>query len=663
MTGWPLNREGFVTAWAVTGPEVTPFHSDKRDPNQLRYEASLRAEIAGHEPVEGAGEVRMDAPSRLGLLWRPLCGEDAAFVNLSDFYSLMQKVRFDAATLLIADRDREVKAVIWSWCAADLYLNGVRIGGIRQPMYKPIQRQELTLRLRPGANLVYLACETLGVRDTRSVAGLQLKDAEGVKAALPDKALSEQAFAADAFLSGARLEADVLRLPGPAPEGAQWHCPHPEADFARVRPPRWLKVSGEAIPLPEGEALITLRLPVGGGWLARTWEAACRVQPEYSPPGLSFEENRRFVLERIAAVETLSRGEKFGFPISNMLARKYLGDTSKDDRRLMRELLDLIESRVDCSDFLMAGLLRYLHCYPVSPEEGKRIREVMLNWRYWMDQDGFDGMCFWSENHCLMFYSAAMLAGERYPEETFTRAGMKGRELSAWGRSKVLDWLDDVERWGFEEFLSGVYMCVTFAALINVVDFAEPEISARAGKITDRLLENIALHTFRGGLIAPQGRVYRGVLYPFAAGAMALMNLADPAQPYAFGEGWLGFWAASGYRLPDSLKGLMASPASTSYVTGNARIVLEKREDWCLTSVQSPREPFERWPNESLRPDADPATHAFVKGYNECFHGTTCFQPGVSGYQQHLWYAALDGAAILPAVTREKPRGSPVIAR
>ncbi|MBR4332137.1 MAG: hypothetical protein IKP72_05635, partial [Clostridia bacterium] len=176
-------------------------------------------------------------------------------------------------------------------------------------------------------------------------------------------------------------------------------------------------------------------------------------------------------------------------------------------------------------------------------------------------------------------------------------------------------------------------------------DYVEEAISVRAAKITDQLLEMLAMHTFKGGIIAPQGRVYRGVLYPFSAGAMALMNLADPGQPFDFGESWLGFYATSKYQFPKNLKKLMESEASTNYVTGNARIVLEKHQDWCLTSVQSPREPFTRWENGVRKPDTDPSSHAFVKSYNECFHGTTHFQPGVYGYQQHLWYAALDGEA------------------
>ena len=66
---------------------------------------------------------------------------------------------------------------------------------------------------------------------------------------------------------------------------------------------------------------------------------------------------------------------------------------------------------------------------------------------------------------------------------------MTGKELYNEGRAKVECWLTDVEEHGFEEFLSTVYMCVTFAALLNVIDFSAPEISRRAAAITDRLLE------------------------------------------------------------------------------------------------------------------------------------------------------------------------------
>ena len=650
MASWHLDREGFITHYMISGPRVTPFACAERDTNQLRYEAYLRSIVAEHPALSGAEHVSALENSRLGLPWHFQGGRDGAFINLSDFYADMRRVAFDAATALIVPREIKVRAVLWSYAAVDVYLGGVKAGGLRQPVYKPIGRAEITLPLRPGKNVLYLACEALGVRDTRSVVGIQILDSrDEIRVTLPDEQLAEAAAPALNFLESAELKPHALRFSRPAPEGTCWAWDEYDPDYAHAHLPKaWQDVSGKTqIDLPDGKTHLTLRLFFGEQKhiLQRPFERTEQIRPAYIRPTPSFEENLSLIYRRIADVESLSRGEEFGFPIANMLARKYLGDASKDDGRLMRETLDLIEKRVDCADFLVCGLIRYLKNYPVSQDVADRARQVLTHFRYWMDQDGFDGMCFWSENHCLMFYASAMQAGDMYPEEYFPLARMKGRELHAWGRGKVLDWLDDIEKYGFEEFLSTVYMCVTFAALINVVDFAEEAISVRAAKITDKLLSMLATHTFKGGIIAPQGRVYRGVLYPFQAGAMALMNLADPGQPYDYGEGWMGFYATSRYRFPDGLKEKMALPASLSYTTGNARIVLEKHKDWCLTSVQSPRQPFTRWENETQKPDADPSSHAFVKSYNERFHGTTCFQPGVYGYQQHLWYAALDGEA------------------
>ena len=330
-----------------------------------------------------------------------------------------------------------------------------------------------------------------------------------------------------------------------------------------------------------------------------------------------------------------------------MLARRALGRPGPEDEALLDVTMDLIERRVDCADFLTCGLIRYMKSYPLTDRQAARAREVLTGWRYWMDQDGFDGMCFWSENHCLMFCAAAMTAGAMYPEDRFVRAGRTGAELSAWGRGMVLAWLDDVERYGFEEFHSTVYACVTLAALLNVIDYGAEDVSRRAAAAADRMLELLARHTFRGGIIAPQGRVYREGLYPFSVCAMAMMNLADPALPWDLGEGWLSFLATSRYRFPGDIKEKMDAEASLRYPSGNAEIVLEKHADWCMTSAQSPRGTHERWRNVTGDPDADPAGHAFVKSFNERFHGTTELQPGVYGYQQHLWYAALDGAAVV----------------
>ncbi len=152
--------------------------------------------------------------------------------------------------------------------------------------------------------------------------------------------------------------------------------------------------------------------------------------------------------------------------------------------------------------------------YPIDDELKARIDEVLINYRYWMSMDGSDGMCFWSENHSILFYSSALLAGEMYPTTVFPTARMTGSELADFGRVLTNEWFDDLEELGFEEFLSTVYMNVTFAALLNIYDYAEESISKRAQGVIDRLLHDLSLHTFDGSIIAPMGRVYRSVITP-----------------------------------------------------------------------------------------------------------------------------------------------------
>ncbi|MBR2796505.1 MAG: hypothetical protein IKE17_01995 [Clostridia bacterium] len=650
-TLWKPDRQGFICHWLVSGP--LSGEADVSDPalpaDQFAREDALRAALAKRpRPKDIPERVRADAPSRLGLPWRFAGGRDGAFVNLSAFYPTLCALRFDAATALVVPEAMTVEATLWSYAAAVVYLNGEVAGGIPAPQYTPIQRASLRLDLRAGENLLYVACETLGVRDTRSVFAVQLASPpECLGVSLPDTDCAPCVATGLALLEGAALDGDRLRLPAPAPEGSRFAFVGGfEPDYARARRPvAWFDASAQtALALPDGEIWVTLEVPSPCGPLTRRFERTEQVRPIRLGPAPDQGANLRRILGRIADVESLSRdGGAFGFPISNLLARRALGRMLPDDDARFDDMLDLIERRVDCADFLVCGLIRWLRHYPVSAGTAARVRQVLVNWRYWMDMDGADAMCFWSENHALMFYSCAMFCGDMYPDAPFPLARRTGRELAAWGRSRVRAWLSDAEGNGFEEFNSAVYMVLTFVALLNLIDYADPDLAARAAGVADRLLRTLARHTFRGGFIAPMGRVYRGVLYPFAQGAMALMNLADGEQPYDFGEGWLGFCATSGYRLPEDLKRLMTEPVATTYTSGNARIVLEKHEDWCLTSVACPREPYERWPVAA----SEAAGHDWVKTCNERFHGTTDFHPGAFGYQQHLWTAALDGEAIL----------------
>lgn len=650
MQRWKLGIDGYVMQYMIAGPVTEDYASDTRASEQLALEAKLRAEIVSPKAKDAALRIKMGDREAHGAPWTVYAAYGNCFIDVSSFYATLQKVHLAAAAVLYVPKDRKTVVRIWTYMAVGVYLNGTLVGEVERPVYKPIQYLDVELSLRSGNNLLYFDCENLGVRDTRNMLAVQVRDSDKtIEVALPDEEFQDRVYQEVEFLSALQLKGGSVIFPGQAPKGLTY-CSHeasPDYEVMRHAPVWQQPGNGTVLEIPPEITCVTMRIQKDGYELSRTLEFAQRRKPEYRNQTLSWEDNFRAVMEEIASVGSLNRG-KFGFAISNILARKYLGWECPEDRDRLLGDLELIHRRVDCSDFLLCGLLRYMHHYELDQELAERVQEVLLDYRYWMDMEGADAMCFWSENHALMFYSSAMDAGSFYPDAYFPRAGMKGQELALFGRQKVLEWLEDVENGGFEEFLSTVYMCVTFAALLNVVDFAEPDISRRARALTDRLVRELCLQTFRGSVIAPMGRVYREVIYPFDQGAQSIIHLLYPKAPDDYGEGWLAFLANSTYRFMDGLTELIEQDVECAYTAGNALIMLEKNRDYCLTSVQSPRgDAFERWENIRGKTGGDRASHAYTRSLNECFHGTTCFQPGVYGYQQHMWYGALSAEAVV----------------
>lgn len=167
-----------------------------------------------------------------------------------------------------------------------------------------------------------------------------------------------------------------------------------------------------------------------------------------------------------------------------------------------------------------------------------------------------------------------------------------------------------------------------------------------------KMRELAARHCFRGILAAPMGRVYRGIIAPWEESMQAMLNWLFPAAPYATCPS-LSFWATTRYTPPADLEEIAAGTGAFHYTTSNARIDGYKTGDYLLTSVQSPRrDGVQRvWQPEEREEMRD--HFIYVKSLNEHFHGTTQFQPGEYGYQQHMWYAALSDDLVVCGSTAE----------
>ena len=84
------------------------------------------------------------------------------------------------------------------------------------------------------------------------------------------------------------------------------------------------------------------------------------------------------------------------------LAGRALNRPVKFQLECLDQALEEIQRRADCSDFYMAALLRHIRCYGLPQQMKDRAKEAILHYRYWMTENGSDGMCFWSENHSLL---------------------------------------------------------------------------------------------------------------------------------------------------------------------------------------------------------------------------------------------------------------------
>lgn len=267
--------------------------------------------------------------------------------------------------------------------------------------------------------------------------------------------------------------------------------------------------------------------------------------------------------------------------------------------------LEFIDARRDCADFVLHGILRLLHPWPSLPSHvsGRppyplrdalraRAARTVLGFKYFPDEPGIDSLCTWTENHYILFTSAAYLAGQLFPDEVFGNSGETGREKIARNRPRILRWMHLRFRTGFSEWLSHVYYDEDLTALLALHDFAaDEEIRRKAAILLDLLLLDIALNSFRGVFGATHGRAYENTK------KWAAHEGTTDTSKLLFGTGVFSLFdnmsaiafALSSYRVPPAIEAIAvgAGRAATDSYVNRQRMGIRIAE-------------LERW---GLRPD------------------------------------------------------------
>lgn len=224
-------------------------------------------------------------------------------------------------------------------------------------------------------------------------------------------------------------------------------------------------------------------------------------------PQGDYESRRQAFLHFSAAAP--AKGGRTGY--FSQISRLALGQSI--DETVIEEALEFVRTRQDCADFTAVGLLRILYQYAGSPHLSSTlaatIRQTLLEFKYWIDEPGREMMCFWSENHQILFHTAEYLAGQLFADEIFPNNGQSGRWHMAHARPKILRWIDLKARIGFSEWDSNCYYDEDMAPLLNLADFAaDEEIAAKAAHLLDIMFFDMAVDSFRGTYGTSHGRTY-----------------------------------------------------------------------------------------------------------------------------------------------------------
>ncbi|MEP4135332.1 MAG: hypothetical protein ABJL71_11935, partial [Cyclobacteriaceae bacterium] len=287
---------------------------------------------------------------------------------------------------------------------------------------------------------------------------------------------------------------------------------------------------------------------------------------------------------RISGYKTITkRGDKLKSNQDQVYYELKNGSDSVDWDRL-DGALEFVHNEFDCSDFRLVNLIRILYEFGDQiPDEYKgKMENVLFSFRYWWDEPGENSMCYWSENHQILFASAEYLVGQKYPDHLFPEGGLTGGQHMEKARKRILDWLEMRWNYGFTEFYSAAYYPEDMGALINLIDFSnDPEVVTKSHIIMDLLFYDVASQSIKNMFISTSGRAYeRG-----RTGAPWVNNFRGLTS-YLWGVGEeveadmiYGFINSEKYKIPPVLTAIAKDTSDVIIRQSNGLNIVDLKEE------------------------------------------------------------------------------------
>ena len=178
---------------------------------------------------------------------------------------------------------------------------------------------------------------------------------------------------------------------------------------------------------------------------------------------------------------------------------------------LLFKQAEYMNYRFDCADFRAQMLFKiYKDCGEKLNDRCKElIKNTFLNFKYSMDEPGDDSMCYWSENHQLLFAVSEYLAGQEWQDEVFTNDGKTAEEHRRKALEKINIWIRQRFDYGFSEYLSNNYLAEDIAPMANFIAYSKDEKAVENMKtVMDILWLDVALNSVNNRFVAVSSRMY-----------------------------------------------------------------------------------------------------------------------------------------------------------
>lgn len=652
---YPLQAQGYIHHWLVAGPQAIAVTDLSRfDRHQLQAQVAAAYQQPHHPttspPAELTAMTINDAHGEATLTWRAVrCGEDH-YLDCTGFYHTCHYLRTWAYTELTTANAADAAFVLNSNGPAEVWINGALVHQHHHFHRTFLPPVHFNAALQAGRNTVLVCFSTVAMRDCPYTLALQVTEIAPsaltvtIPTILPVKRRQalEQIFDA-AYLDQAISHRDdevVVRWPAElklaaeltvrvqTPSGRIYTEGHPSVRGGSV-----VKL-GKAYQRPDGAYWITL-MPSAEDYHVHGFRILRHLPIQIANGKFSETSYGTYAERRTEALlDALGRAGNLYSEIAKMALGRW--DTLKPE--LFTKRLAQIDQRAACSDLYLVGFLGALLRYgaePAFPAALKsQIEQSALGFSYWMDEPSPEGapdaMCYWSENHQLLFHTCQVLAGQLFPEQLFSNANQPGHWHQRQGEERALSWLRKRAAGGFREWDSNVTFEHTVLALSHLADLAEnPELAEMAAVMLDKLFFTLALNSFRGVFGSTHGSTnalaIKSGRLESTSGVSRLLWGVGTWNEHILGV--VSLACAQSYELPPPLFEIGATPVEELWSKERHAVLLEA---WCDGDEGA-------W-------EVNKVTYK-TPDYMLC--SAQDYQPGLPGARQHIWQATFGPDAVV----------------